>query len=138
MKFLFLSIALLASAARAEDPMAGMDMGMDAMKAEMGAQIYVHALLDQFEGRFGGKDGRFRWDGQGWIGGDHDKLWVKSEGFADGHGRVTDGDHELLYDRAVSALLEDLRARGLLDQTLVLSAGEFGRTPRLNRNAGRP
>jgi hypothetical protein len=41
------------------------------------------------------------------------------------------------YDQAMSALLEDLHARGLLDQTLVVSAGEFGRTPRINRNVGR-
>jgi hypothetical protein len=41
------------------------------------------------------------------------------------------------YDRAVSALLEDLQARGLLSETLVLSAGEFGRTPKINRQAGR-
>jgi hypothetical protein len=41
------------------------------------------------------------------------------------------------YDRAVSALLEDLQARGLLADTLVLSMGEFGRTPKINKQAGR-
>jgi hypothetical protein len=41
------------------------------------------------------------------------------------------------YDRAVSALLEDLQARGLLAETLVLSLGEFGRTPKINKQAGR-
>ncbi|MFO0876233.1 MAG: DUF1501 domain-containing protein [Gemmataceae bacterium] len=41
------------------------------------------------------------------------------------------------YDRALSALLEDLQTRGLLEQTLVVSAGEFGRTPRINRAGGR-
>ncbi|HJZ92304.1 MAG TPA: DUF1501 domain-containing protein, partial [Gemmataceae bacterium] len=34
-------------------------------------------------------------------------------------------------DRAVSALIDDLDARGLLDTTLVVMAGEFGRTPRV-------
>lgn len=34
-------------------------------------------------------------------------------------------------DRAVSALLDDLHERGLLDSTLVVMAGEFGRTPRV-------
>jgi uncharacterized protein (DUF1501 family) len=34
-------------------------------------------------------------------------------------------------DRAVSALIDDLHARGLLDSTLVVMAGEFGRTPRV-------
>lgn len=40
-------------------------------------------------------------------------------------------------DRALSALLEDLTARGLLESTLVVWMGEFGRTPRLNKNADR-
>lgn len=40
-------------------------------------------------------------------------------------------------DQAYSALLEDLHARGLLDETLVVTMGEFGRTPRINPNQGR-
>jgi uncharacterized protein (DUF1501 family) len=35
-------------------------------------------------------------------------------------------------DRAVSALLDDLEARGLLDSTLIVMASEFGRTPKLS------
>ncbi len=35
-------------------------------------------------------------------------------------------------DRAVSALLDDLESRGLLDQTLIVMAGEFGRTPKIS------
>lgn len=38
-------------------------------------------------------------------------------------------------DRALSALLDDLHDRGLLDSTLIVMAGEFGRTPRLSTNA---
>src|SRR5262245_54060571 len=41
------------------------------------------------------------------------------------------------FDSAYSALLDDLRQRGLLDSTLVVAAGEFGRTPHLNRDGGR-
>jgi hypothetical protein len=41
------------------------------------------------------------------------------------------------WDRAFTALLEDLDARGLLQSTLVLAWGEFGRTPRVNNDAGR-
>lgn len=40
-------------------------------------------------------------------------------------------------DQAWSALLEDLSDRGLLDSTLVICAGEFGRTPKVNGAAGR-
>jgi len=42
-----------------------------------------------------------------------------------------------MMDWAYSALLEDLSERGLLDQTLVVWLGEFGRTPKFNANAGR-
>jgi uncharacterized protein (DUF1501 family) len=38
---------------------------------------------------------------------------------------------------AYTALLEDLKQRGLLETTLVLAMGEFGRTPRLNPRGGR-
>ena len=41
------------------------------------------------------------------------------------------------FDRALAALLEDLEARGLLGETLVTCWGEFGRTPKINRQAGR-
>ena len=40
-------------------------------------------------------------------------------------------------DGAVSTLFRDLSERGLLGRTLVVVTGEFGRTPRINRNAGR-
>jgi hypothetical protein len=40
-------------------------------------------------------------------------------------------------DRAYSALLEDLSHRGMLDETLVVCMAEFGRSPRINRAAGR-
>ncbi|MCO6453724.1 MAG: DUF1501 domain-containing protein [Pirellulaceae bacterium] len=41
------------------------------------------------------------------------------------------------FDQAYSALIEDLDQRGLMDSTLVVAWGEFGRTPRVNNNAGR-
>jgi uncharacterized protein (DUF1501 family) len=40
-------------------------------------------------------------------------------------------------DQALAALLDDLQSRGLLDSTLVIATGEFGRTPRLNSAGGR-
>ena len=38
---------------------------------------------------------------------------------------------------SLSTLLDDLEEKGLLDTTLVVVMGEFGRTPRINKNAGR-
>jgi hypothetical protein len=40
-------------------------------------------------------------------------------------------------DQPYAALLADLKSRGLLDSTLVIWTGEFGRTPRINPNSGR-
>jgi uncharacterized protein (DUF1501 family) len=40
-------------------------------------------------------------------------------------------------DRAFSALLEDLHQRGMLEETLVIWMGEFGRTPQINKDGGR-
>jgi len=62
--------------------------------------VFRHALFDQLEGRTTGSDNELRWDGQGWIGTDMNRLWIKSEGFAGARG-VSDGDHEALYDRPI-------------------------------------
>jgi len=40
-------------------------------------------------------------------------------------------------DQTLSALIADLDDRGLLDSTIVMCAGEFGRTPKVNKNSGR-
>jgi hypothetical protein len=40
-------------------------------------------------------------------------------------------------DTVLSALIKDLDDRGLLESTIVMCAGEFGRTPKINRNTGR-
>jgi Protein of unknown function (DUF1501) len=42
-----------------------------------------------------------------------------------------------ILDRGMSALVEDLQQRGLLQDTAIIWMGEFGRTPRINGNAGR-
>lgn len=41
------------------------------------------------------------------------------------------------FEGAIAALIEDLAQRGMLDSTLVVALGEFGRTPQVNKNAGR-
>lgn len=42
-----------------------------------------------------------------------------------------------IFDKAFSALLDDLQERGLLDSTLILAMGEFGRSPQISGIAGR-
>jgi Protein of unknown function (DUF1501) len=41
------------------------------------------------------------------------------------------------FEAAIAALIEDLAQRGRLDSTLVIALGEFGRTPQINKDAGR-
>ena len=71
--------------------------------------------------------------------------WVRHDNGKGGMGYDTHRDHlawtkdELLppTDAAFSSLIEDLDDRGLLDETLVIMMGEFGRTPRFNDQGGR-
>ena len=62
-----------------------------------------------------------------------------SYGRWDSHGANFDliRDHGGKLDQAVSALVSDLDQRGMLDNVTVIVWGEFGRTPRVNKNAGR-
>jgi hypothetical protein len=46
-------------------------------------------------------------------------------------------DHGGKLDQCLSALMEDLQLRGMLNDVTVVCWGEFGRTPRINNNAGR-
>jgi uncharacterized protein (DUF1501 family) len=63
---------------------------------------------------------------------------VQSSGW-DTHGNELATLQKLIppVDQGTAALLGDLRARGLLESTLVIWMGEFGRTPRINLTAGR-
>lgn len=66
--------------------------------------------------------------------------WERDDAFWDTHkNNFTDLKSKLLpnLDRGFSTLLDDLSARGLLDETLIVWLGEFGRTPQINSAAGR-
>jgi hypothetical protein len=62
-----------------------------------------------------------------------------SYGGWDMHGSIERGlkSRSVQVDEGVSALIEDLHQRGMLDDVLVVITGEFGRTPKINRSAGR-
>jgi hypothetical protein len=57
----------------------------------------------------------------------------------DHHAKIWDGLGKKLpeFDQGFSALIDDLHARGLLADTLVACYGEFGRTPKINKDTGR-
>ncbi|MDA7979137.1 MAG: DUF1501 domain-containing protein [Pirellulales bacterium] len=62
-----------------------------------------------------------------------------SYGGWDMHDNIHNGFNRSMppFDRAFATLIADLDQRGLLDSTLVAVASEFGRTPKINNNAGR-
>ena len=67
-----------------------------------------------------------------------------NEGGWDTHGfdnsrmyKIVDKYHLPITDRTLPVLLDDLQQRGLLEDTLVVWMGEFGRTPIINKNASR-
>ena len=58
----------------------------------------------------------------------------------DHHTKIFDayrGDHLKRFDQGMAALIRDLDDRGQLDNTLVITLGEFGRTPKVNKDGGR-
>jgi copper resistance protein B len=129
------TFAMLATPAAAQIPaapdepklMTGMERG-GAIQPVMDQEILAHALLNQNEGRFNGNfvNTHYRWSGQGWVGTDYDKLWIKSEGTVKG-GKVEDGQDEFLYSRAISTYF-DLQGglRSDLDASPTRNWASFG------------
>jgi copper resistance protein B len=90
-----------------DDPasMPGMRPG-GAVQPVMDQEVFAHLILDQLEGRWNGSNTEFRWDGQGWVGTDYDKLWIKSEGTLQSDGVLDDGQHQFLYSRAITTYFD--------------------------------
>ena len=65
-------------------------------------------------------------------------VTVNSGGW-DHHAKIFEGLDKKLpqFDQGLAAMINDLSERGLLKDTLVLCMGEFGRTPKINKDAGR-
>ena len=95
--------ALAETLAAIAAPTLGMEPGE--MQPVMDQAIFAHAIFNQLEGRWNGSNTQFRWDGQGWIGADYDKLWIKSEGTLI-KGALDDGQQQFLYSRAVTTYFD--------------------------------
>jgi len=125
------ALCAFAAPATAETPVAeaeptlGMESG--AMQPVMDQAIFGHAIFNQLEGRWNGSNTEFRWDGQGWVGTDYDKLWIKSEGTLQSNGTVDDGQQQFLYSRAVTTYF-DLQGgvRSDIDSHSTRNWGAFG------------
>jgi len=67
--------------------------------------IFAHVILNENEGRWNGTNTEYRWEGQGWVGTDYDRLWIKSEGTVS-NGAVDDGQDQFLYSRAITTYFD--------------------------------
>jgi copper resistance protein B len=88
-----------------DQPAPGMELG-GAVQPVTDREILAHLLFNELEGRFNGSNTEFRWEGQGWVGTDYDKLWIKSEGTLQGNGTVDDGQQQFLYSRAITTYFD--------------------------------
>ena len=123
--FAFAAPAVAETPAANVEPPLGMEPG--AMQPVMDQAIFAHAIFNQLEGRWNGSNTQFRWDGQGWVGTDYDKLWIKSEGTLQSSGTLDDGQQQFLYSRAITTYF-DLQGglRSDIDSRPTRSWGAFG------------
>lgn len=144
---------------RAEMDVRGVMQGVDAFGQRALDVLSSSKLLDALDvskedprvrERYGdGKPYKYQYDGAPTV---NDQLLIArrlveagarvvtlSYGRWDSHGQNFDlvRDHGSKLDQGFSALVEDLDARGMLNDVTVIAWGEFGRTPRINNSAGR-
>lgn len=67
----------------------------------MDRQVVPYLLIDRLEYRWQDGSNRRVWDAQGWIGGDYNKLWLKTEGEQVAGGTTEEADLQLLYARRI-------------------------------------
>lgn len=67
---------------------------------------HSYFLAEIFEYRWNKGDDTTNWDVFGWYGGDYNRLWIKSEGFASTGKTSGDADFQLLYGRLVSSYFD--------------------------------
>jgi copper resistance protein B len=108
-RILTLAAALLAfataAAAQTSAVKDGPTPGMEPIQPVMDQPILAHVIFDQLEGRWNGTNSEFRWEGQGWVGTDYDKLWIKSEATLS-NGTLGDSQQQFLYDRAITTYFD--------------------------------
>lgn len=81
--------------------LAGLVAWVPQVRAAEDTAIYTFLEVDQLEYRV--RDGKeaLAWDMQGWVGGDYEKAWFKSEGEAPVGGRAETAEVQLLYSRLI-------------------------------------
>lgn len=80
---------------------AAMQMGRHHLKEGHGGEKFTQAIFNVAEAQFRkGRDG-FEWDGEGWYGGDINRLWIKSEGDGAFGRSIEKAEVQVLYSRAI-------------------------------------
>jgi len=84
------------------------------LRREHGDMLVGKLLVDRLEARIrNGSDG-YLWDGQGWYGGDIDKVWVKTEGEGEFGGGIEEAEVQALWSHAIGPFF-DLQAGARYD-----------------------
>lgn len=76
------------------------------LRTEEGGMLSSLVLADRFETRFADSEERYLWDAQGWLGGDINKLWIKSEGEGAAGDNPDDAEVQVLYSRAIAPFFD--------------------------------
>jgi len=104
------ALVALATVAAGQTPAGGVEPTLALEPATvqpvMDQGIFAHVLFNELEGRWNGSNTEFRWEGQGWVGTDYDKLWIKSEGTLQSNGVLEDGQDQFLYSRAITTYFD--------------------------------
>jgi copper resistance protein B len=66
-----------------------------------GEDIFWLILVDQLEYRVNNQNNTFNWDAKGWIGGDYQRLWLKTEGDVDLESGDGEAETQLLYSKLI-------------------------------------
>lgn len=82
-------------------PPAAMARAREAMMREEGGRTFAQALVNLAEFQSHGGHGGYRWDGEAWIGGDVERLIIKSEGEGSAREGVANAELQALYSRAI-------------------------------------
>ncbi|TAK02414.1 MAG: copper resistance protein B, partial [Candidatus Manganitrophaceae bacterium] len=83
------------------------------MAAEEDSRLYTFLEIEQFEYRIGEED-KLSWEAQGWIGGDYNKIWLKTQGDHTIDKETKSAELQLLYSRTIAAFW-DLQIGGRYD-----------------------
>jgi copper resistance protein B len=104
------AVFALASAAVAQIPAAPDTLALPGERESgqpiMDREIVAHAILNEDEGRWNGTNTQYRWDGEGWVGTDLQQAVDQVGGTLLSNGTLEDGQHQFLYDRAITTYFD--------------------------------